>query len=197
MLNSKRASGAAGAVLLFTAAFLVGCGEEEEPQPGPGPYQMTEPKYALANVELAFNGYDVSLLDKCLADTFLFFFDPNDVGQKANGYVMPGSWARADFLQAARNMFSRAQSISIDNNWQAIGPPDPNENIYAAYAVPLKIAVVVGPNESYTLDDGTCDYEFKKDADGTWHLINWQDRSREAGCTGPRTLGRILAKFYL
>ncbi len=42
-----------------------------------------------------------------------------------------------------------------------------------------------------------CDYEFEKDADGTWHVVNWRDRSRAAGCIGPFTLGRILAKFYL
>jgi len=197
MFNLKRASGAAGAVLLFAIAFLFGCGEEEETPVGPGPYTMTEPKYALANAELAFNGYGAGLLDKCLADPFLFYFDPNDVGQKTNGYVMPGSWARADFLQAARNMFSRAQSISLNNNWRAVGSPDPTETFYVAYAVPLTIVVVVDANNSYVLDDGTCDYEFEKNAEGKWHVVNWRDRSRERGCIGPLTLGRILAKFYL
>ena len=197
MFNLKRPSGAASAVLLFAITFFVGCGEEEEAPPGPGPYPMNEPKYALANVELAFNGYDAGLLDKCLADTFLFYFDPNDVGQNANGYVMPGSWARVDFLQAPRNMFARAQRISLNNNWRAIGSPDPNETFYVAYAVPLKIVVVIDANKSYVLDDGTCDYEFEKDADGTWRVVNWRDRSRAAGCIGSFTLGRILAKFYL
>jgi len=197
MFNLKRPSGAAGALLLFAITFFLGCGEEEETPVGPGPYTMNEPKYVLANVEMAFNGYETGLLDKCLADTFLFYFDPNDVGQKANGYVMPGSWARVDFLQAARNMFARAQRISLNNNWRAVGSPDPNETFYVAYAVPLKIVVVVDANKSYVLDDGTCDYEFEKDADETWHVVNWRDRSRASGCIGPLTLGRILAKFYL
>ena len=49
----------------------------------------------------------------------------------------------------------------------------------------------------YAVDDGTCDYDFGQDAAGAWRLTRWKDRSRECGCIGALTLGRLLAGYYL
>jgi hypothetical protein len=185
---------------LFTAVLITaGCGDEngEDVSTGPEPYAKTEPKYVLANVELAFNRGDEQLLSDCLADGFTFYFDPSDVGEEVNGYVVPASWSRKEFLRATGNMFARTHEISLNNHWKSIGSPEPGETSYLAANVALEIAVMVDRINGYASNDGTCNYEFAKDASRKWHLAKWWDRSRECGCIGPKTFGLILAGYYL
>lgn len=180
----------------FAALFLSACSDNPEETAPPGPYKPSEPKYALANVELAFNGKNAALLDRCLDPGYRFYFDVNDVGERTNGYLIPEYWSRADFLGAAGNMFGRAYAVSMNNGWKAVGSPGPGENNYTAASVGLRFVVMVDANNGYMIDDGTCDYDFAEVAAGEWRLTRWKDRSRECGCVGETTLGRILASYY-
>lgn len=173
-----------------------GCGDEEVTPTEAGPYDTTEPRYVLANVELAFDRDDVNLLSECLAGDFVFLFDVNDIGQKVDGYTIPASWTRDEFLTAAGNMFAETYDTSLTNRWREAGSPAPGETSYFAADVPLGITVMTDPNEGYAFDDGTCDYEFAKEPGQTWFLTKWRDRSRECGCLGPLTFGRIMARYH-
>lgn len=186
---------------LLPALFLgilgtAGCGDEEPTPTEPGPYDATEPKYVLANVELAFDRGDVNLLSECLAGDFVFLFDVNDIGQKVDGYTIPASWTRDEFLTAAGNMFAETYDTSLTNRWREVGTPAPGETSYFAADVGLEIVVMLDAVNGYAFEDGTCDYEFSKTGAQKWYLSKWRDRSRECGCLGPLTFGRIMARYH-
>jgi hypothetical protein len=94
-------------------------------------------------------------------------------------------------------MFKETYSTSLTNNWATIGSPAPGETTYLAVDVPLKMVIMVDEVNGYVLDDGTCDYDFARAEGGAWRLSRWRDRSRECGCIGESTFGRILAGYYL
>lgn len=186
---------------LLPALFLgilgtAGCGDEEPTPTEAGPYDATEPKYVLANVELAFDRGDVNLLSECLAGDFVFLFDVNDIGQKVDGYTIPASWTRDEFLTAAGNMFAETYDTSLTNRWREVGTPAPGETSYFAADVGLEIVVMLDAVNGYAFEDGTCDYEFSKTGAQKWYLSKWRDRSRECGCLGPLTFGRIMARYH-
>lgn len=187
---------------VLLTAFLIGviisagCGDEESTPTEAGPYEATEPEYVLANVELAFDRGDVNLLGECFAGGFVFLFDVNDIGEKVDGYTIPASWTRDEFLTAAGNMFAETYDTSLTNHWREIGTPGRGEIFYQAADVPLGITVMVDATNGYLLDDGTCDYEFAKEPGQMWFLTKWRDRSRECGCLGQLTFGRILARYH-
>ena len=189
---------------LLPALFLgilgtAGCGDEEPTPTEAGPYDATEPRYVLANVELAFDRGDVNLLSNCLAGDFAFYFDVNDIGQKVDGYTIPTSWTRDEFLTAAGNMFAETYDTSLTNRWREVGSPAPGATFYQAADVPLGITVMVTATNGYLFDDGTCDYEFTREPAQTWFLTKWRDRTLECGgggCIGGMTLGQILARYH-
>lgn len=182
--------------LLGGVLITAGCGDEDAAPTEAGPYDATEPKYVLANVELAFGRGDVNLLSGCLAGEFKFYFDVDDIGQIIDGYTIPTSWTRDEFLTAAGNMFAETYDTSLTNHWREIGTPARGETAYQAADVPLGIVVMTDPSNGYAFDDGTCDYEFAKEPGQIWYLAKWRDRSRECGCIGPLTFGRILARYH-
>jgi hypothetical protein len=188
---------AAGPAVAVAALIFAGCGEDQGTPEGFNPYKTTEPKYVLANVESAFNRKDADLLTSSLGDGFRFYFDVNDVGAKVNGYVIPERWSESDFMRAAGNMFARTYSIAMTCPWRTMGSPGPGEKTFVATGVPLRIVVMMDEVNGYALDDGTCDYEFEQGDGGAWRLTLWRDRSRECGCVGELTLGRLLAGYYL
>ena len=189
---------------LLTALFLgvlisAGCGDEEPTTTEAGPYDATEPKYVLANVELAFNRGDVNLLSNCLAGDFAFYFDVNDIGQKVDGYTIPTSWTRDEFLTAAGNIFAETYDTSLTNRWREVGSPAPGETSHFAGNVALDIIVMLDTINGYTLEGGVCDYEFTREPAQTWFLTKWRDRTLECGgggCIGGMTLGQILARYH-
>jgi hypothetical protein len=188
---------AAGLASALTALFVLACANGEEDKPGPGPYEPNEPKLVLANVEFAFGNQDADLLSTCLGGEFRFYFDLNDVGEEVHGYIIPEFWSKADTLRAVGNMFARTYATTLSANWRTMGSPGPGEKTYVATGVPLRIVVKVDEVNGYALDDGTCDYEFEQGDGAAWHLTLWRDRSRECGCVGELTLGRLLAGYYL
>ncbi len=187
---------ALASLVAATALLFESCGEEDSTTP-PGRYELTEPKYVLASVELSFNRGDAELLDKCLSDDFVFLFDADDVGKKVNGYVIPASWNRRQLLRAARNMFARAHGVTLENGWREIGSPEMGETTYNAANVPLKLTVMLDAVNGYHLSGAKCNYGFIKNAGARWRLSRWRDLSRECGgCVGEWSLGSVLARYY-
>jgi len=95
-------------VILAAAVALLAlsCGEEEGVAPQePDRFAPTSPANVLKNVGLAFTNRDVDLLKAMLSTNFVFYFDPDDVGQRVPGsqYVIPESWNRTrDFARRLR-----------------------------------------------------------------------------------------------
>jgi hypothetical protein len=189
--------GAAVLTLALAALLILACSNAEEETPTTSPYEPNQPKLVLANVELAFGGQDIDLLDSCLGSGFKFYFDVNDVGEKVNGYVMPESWSKADVMRAIGNMFARTYATTLTCHWRTMGSPGQGERTFVATGLPLRIVVMEDEVNGYVFDGGTCDYDFTQADGGTWHLTLWRDRSRECGCVGEYTLGSILAGYYL
>jgi hypothetical protein len=170
--------------LLLGVLGAAGCGDEEVTSPEPGPYDATEPKFVFANVELAFNRGDVNLLSNCLAGDFVFYFDVNDIGQKVNGYTIPTSWTREEFLTAAGNLFAETYNISLTNHWRGIRTPGRSETSHFAGNVALEIVVMLDAINGYTLEEGVCDYESTMEPAQKWYLYKWRERTLECGGGG-------------
>jgi hypothetical protein len=187
------------------ALLALGCFEELPPPPPerPGP---TAPANVLKNVELAFNNRDVDLLKAMLSTTFVFYFDPDDVGQRAPGsqYIIPESWSYTEFWKAANNMFTKAYSISLSIRTDQVGTPGENETKYRAENISINLLVMVDELNGYMADNGYCDYEFESYTSEAgkkcWRLTKWWDRTAVPadGHLGlvPTSVGRILALFY-
>jgi len=196
-------------VTLATAVALLAlsCGDEEGVTPQePDRYKPTSPVNVLENVELAFNNRDIDLLKAMLSTTFIFYFDPDDVGQHPPGsqYRIPGGWSYTEFWRVADNMFTKAYSISLSIPTDQIGTPGENETTYRADNVSINLIVMVDELTGYQANQGYCNYEFEKytgeEGKKCWRLTKWWDRTAvfADGSLGvkPTSFGRILAMYY-
>jgi hypothetical protein len=94
--------------------LALACGEEEGiTRPRIPVINPVYPADVLENVETSFIRRDIDLLKKCLSPDFVFYFDPNDVGQNPPGsiYVIPESWSYTEFWLVARNMFNKTYTV--------------------------------------------------------------------------------------
>jgi hypothetical protein len=190
------------------ALLALSCGEEEGvTPPGPERPEPTSPANVLENVELAFNNRDVDLLKAMLSAEFVFYFDPDDVGQNPPGkpYKIPESWSYTAFWQAVNNMFTKAYSISLTIPTGGVGTPGENETKYRADNVSINLLVMVDELNGYIADQGYCNFAFEsytsEAGKNCWRLTGWWDRTSGMPADGhlglaPTSLGRILAVFY-
>ena len=196
-------------ILLGMALTLLAlaCGEEEgvtEPNPH---YRLvpTSPCAVLVNVETAFNRRDINLLKAMLSPNFVFYFDPDDVGQTPPGgsYIIPESWSYTEFWQSVKKMFEFAYAISLTIPTGSVGTPDPNATTYKVENISIRILVMIDDLNGYLADTGYCNFAFERyDGPGggkLWRLAKWWDNTRvssdEAPGVEPASLGRILALF--
>ncbi len=193
-MKTEIAKRAGLAAALAAASAFLACGEEEVTPSGP-PYALTEPKYVLADVEYAFNHRDIELLDKCLADNFVFYFNPADVGDTVGDYRIPESWTKTDFLAASKNLFDQAYSISLNIDWEGIGSPASDGTEFYASNVQFDFTVMTDAINGYYAT-GYFNFSFRKLNSGTWRLIRWWDHtSGFAGGSAPASFGKILALY--
>jgi len=192
---------------IATAMLLLACGEEEGVTPRvPDRGEATTPANVLKNVEIAFNERDINLLKAMLSESFVFYFDPRDVGRSPPGshYVIPESWSYVEFWNAAGNMFRQAYSINLAIPTGRVGTPGENETTYRADNISLSLLVMVDELNGFIVDHGYCNYEFEpyESAAGKkyWRLTGWWDRTSQGydGSPGvePASLGRVLAMYY-
>jgi hypothetical protein len=188
------------------ALLALSCGDEEGVTPlEPDRIEPTSPANVLKNVEISFNRRDVDLLKAMLSTTFIFHFDPDDVGQNPPGgqYRIPGGWSYTEFWKAVENMFTEAYSISLTIPTDQVGTPEENETTYRADNVSINLIVMVDELTGYQANQGYCNYEFEKyngeEGKKCWRLTKWWDRTAipadERLGLAPSSFGRILAIF--
>ncbi|NIT35161.1 MAG: hypothetical protein GTN49_01455, partial [candidate division Zixibacteria bacterium] len=88
--------------LVALIIILSGTACEEEVEPPPPPAPLNTPAEVLKSVEISFNQRDIEILKNSLSPDFVFYFDPDDVGQNPPGsqYRIPESWSYTEFWQA-------------------------------------------------------------------------------------------------
>jgi hypothetical protein len=186
--------------------LALACGEDEgitrPPEVIP---DATSPVDALKGVEKSFTRRDINLLEGMLSEDFVFYFDPDDVGQNPPGseYVIPKSWPYTKFRETADYMFVRAYAINLSVPTGGIGAPAPGQTEYKAEDVSVSLLVMVNELSGYIADGGYCDFEFEvyynKQKQKRWRLTGWWDHTSEyldaRPGVEPTSLGKILA-FY-
>ena len=194
-------------VIVGTALLALSCGEEEGVTRPRIP--VTNPVYpadVIENVEHSFNQIDIDLLKRCLSPDFIFYFDPDDVGQNPPGksYLIPESWSYTEFWAALNNMFARAYYVSLDISTGRIGIPGENETTYRAENVTISLLVMVDEVNGYIADGGYCNFAFEtyynERKEKRWRLTGWWDFTSEGyderTAVAPGSLGRVLALYY-
>jgi hypothetical protein len=180
------------------ALLALSCGEEEGVTPrGPDRLEPTTP------ATISFNQRDVNLLKAMLSESFVFYFDPRDVGQSPPGsrYVIPESWSYTEFWRAVGNMFDKAYRINLSIPTDRVGTPAENETTYRADNISLSLLVMVNELDGFIADKGYCNYEFERyeGAGGKkyWRLTKWWDRTSQSSdeYPGAASFGKVLALF--
>jgi hypothetical protein len=189
-------------VTVVTALLALSCGEEEGiTRPPP----LNVPADVLESLETSFDRRDIDLLKKCLSRDFIFYFDPDDVGQNPPGstYVIPTSWSYTGFWSAAARMFHLAYAISLHIPTSRIGIPGEKEIRYKAEDVPISLLVMVDELNGFIADGGYCNFAFEayyNEKEGKrWRLTGWWDftsaHADETPGLEPTSLGMILAMY--
>ena len=189
------------------ALLALACGEESVTDPKVDYRALpSSPANVLKNVERAFNHRDVNLLRAMLSENFVFYFDPDDVGQQVpgGGYVIPESWTRAEFISAAGKMFKKAYIISFTIPTGGVGEPDPNATTYKAENVNIQLLVMFDELNGFLANSGYCNFEFEryegKTGEKFWRLVKWWDRTNPMGdgytSTMSFSFGLVLASVY-
>jgi hypothetical protein len=194
-------------ILIIAACMLaLSCFEEGGTTPGPeGAPEATSPANALKCVEMSFNQRDMKIVTNVLSDGFVFYFDPDDVGQSppGGGYVIPESWSCAEFKGAVTNMYRKAFSISLTIPTGGVGTPDPNETTYRVENINIKLLVMIDELNGFIADQGYCNFAFER-YDGPkgvklWRLTNWWDNTStyyDANpALKPTSLGKVLLLY--
>ena len=166
----------------------------------------TSPRAVLINVETAFNRCDINLLKAMLSEDFVFYFDPDDVGQNPPGvpnYTIPESWTYKEFITCVGKLFRKAYSVNLTITTGNVGEPAPEATTYKAENISIKLLVMVDEVNGFIADTGYCDFEFER-YDGEegrkfWRLTKWWDWT---ACsydgypgTEPTSVGRVLAMY--
>jgi hypothetical protein len=188
--------------VIVVTALALSCGEEEGITQPP---RVFLPADVLESVETSFDHRDIDLLDKCLSSDFVFYFDPDDVGQKPPGkeYEIPESWSYTEFWRALSNLFYRAYYINLYISSSRIGIPGEKEIRYKAENVSISLLVMVDELNGYIADGGYCNFAFGayyNEKEGKqWRLTGWWDFTSvyadEAPGLEPTSLGKILAMY--
>jgi len=121
--------GVALAAMLFTGCLF----SPPVVQPPKPPPVMDSPAHVLKNVEAAYNQRNIEYYKNALSDNFVFYFDPDDVGQHPPGgskYEIPESWTYTEDWDATNGMFENAFSISLTIPTGSVGEPEPEEPIW-------------------------------------------------------------------
>jgi hypothetical protein len=160
---------------------------------------------------ISFNQPDIGLLKAMLNESFVFYFDPRDVGQSPPGkhYPIPESWSYTEFWNALNNMFDKAYSINLSIPTGRVGAPGENETTYKAENISISFLLMIDELNGFIADQGYCNFEYcnfeferYEGAGGKkyWRLTGWWDRTSpyydENSSADPTSLGRLLALFH-
>jgi hypothetical protein len=195
-------------MIAFAAGALLAAGcFEDVPPPRGDRVEAATPAYVLTNVAVSFNQRDINLLKAMLSESFVFYFDPRDVGQSPPGkpsYRIPESWYYVEFWNAVGNMFDKAYSINLSIATSGVGTPGENETKYKADNVSISLLVMIDDLNGFIADNGYSNFEFERYESPSgkkfWRLTGWWDRTSqgydEYPGAAPASLGRVLALYY-
>jgi len=196
------------AIFIGVALTLLGlaCGEDTVTVNEDYRLLPTSPANVLKNVEVAFNQPDINLLKGMLSEDFVFYFDPDDVGQNPPGvpnYEIPEWWTYTTFWQVVRRMFNNAYSVSLTILTASVGEPDPSEETYKAENISIKFLVMVDEENGFIADSGYCDFQFERydgeEGQQFWRVTKWWDRTACSYDGYPGTesasFGKVLALY--
>lgn len=193
----------------LAGAFLLACNNiVDGPQPTaeePHFREPTSPANVLYNVELSFNTMNVGAFRDCLAPSFVFQFNADDVGREVEGYTIPPCWYYNQMTGAVSNMFDDAYSITMDIPVEKIGNPGRGATTWQTGHVVIEMTLLTEPGAGYRVGAGYCVFEFARfEENGAyrWRLTAWRDFTREsrlaAAAPGlaPASIDCILALFH-
>jgi hypothetical protein len=169
------------------ALLALSCGEEEGVTPRvPDRVEPTTPANVLRNVEIAFNERDINLLKAMLSESFVFYFDPRDVGSsppEKPEYKIPESWSYTEFWQVLNKMFRQAYSVHLVIPTGRVGTPGENETKYKAENIRISLLVMIDSLNGLIAE-----------ITGWWDFTS-QGYDENLGAM-PRSLGLVLATFH-
>jgi hypothetical protein len=183
----------------LAAALLIACGEEDITDPeGPRYFTPASPVNVLRNVEKSFRIQGFNGFRDCLSPDFVFYFNPNDVGEIVEGYKIPVSWNRVEMLAAIRKMFNQAYGIEMVIPTNGVGTPGSEDTTWRVDNVTITLVLLTEPGVGYRIGAGYCNFEFERyenDGDYRWRLTTWWDYTSESRDGEPASLGRVLAVY--
>jgi hypothetical protein len=169
--------------ILFTISILtlflsISCLEEYVPPT----ISLDSPEDTLRTFVYAFNHHyepdAIKILASTLTDDFTFYFDPKDAGIKMDGYIIPDSWNKDEFLTACLNMFNNAYSINLDIPQLETGLKGQyNSNGNEFYCeTDINFLLYVSQSQGYQAV-GPVDWRFRKCDDGKWRIYAIYDHT--------------------
>lgn len=173
--------------LLMAAALLglAGClfnPPETKPTAELPDIENTTPANVLRNIERAYNQKDYQLYKKCLAPSYVFYFNPQDVGYVIGEYTIPVSWNQVEDLDAARAMFNEAYSIMMDIPAENIKDPEQGETTFRTGQVEMQLTLLTAPGTGYMIGAGYCIFEFERyyeNGNPLWRMTKWWDYTHD------------------
>jgi hypothetical protein len=149
---------------------------------------FASPYECMCNLIYCFGNYQTepNIIDKykeVLDSTYVFYFDPDDIGDKVGDYTIPSLWTYDEDWRATNNMFNQAYSIEfkipiLDQGESAFGKPGDTDTTYAKNNVTISFTLMVDPTSGY-IAQGICDFSFVKNDNGQWHLSVWKDHTAQ------------------
>jgi hypothetical protein len=191
--------------ILAISLVVLSCGEnEDQPRLQFDWKDLTSPFNTLWDVQYCFNHFDlapnmIDYLSGFIADDFVFYFDPDDIGDDVGGYTIPSYWTRDEFIRAVNNMFNQAYDITFDipvleQGEEAFGKPAEGDIAFSKSNVTIDFILMVSEDNGYLAHD-ICDFKFIRGSDGLWQLCELKDHAPYLMCTMPTSFGIILALF--
>lgn len=161
-----------------------------------GPTTLFSPCECLSNVEMSFNTRDIRLYELSLSPDFVFFFDPDDVGQEVGDFTIPVSWGYEEDTTAVKNMFAGAYDISCSILESRIDDPPENAETFTAKDVEIRFLLMDDAQHGY-IAQGTCDFGFIRTEENgryIWVIEEWRDFTSSKEIE-PISLGGIKAIY--
>lgn len=142
------------------------------------PITPDSPENVIFNLELSYNKRDINLYKQCLSPQFTFYFNPIDVGNDVDGYIIPDSWGYEEDWLATQNMFDQAYDISMQLPENDIGTPPDGVNLYTVDNITVSLLVMVNADNGFIANLGTLEFTFETyDSNGKtyWRIKDWRD----------------------
>jgi len=165
--------------LALVGVFLFACGEETSTSPPP----LSSPTETLRQFVYAFNHYTqhdaIKLLADTLAENFVLYLNPEDVGEEADDYIIPIPvvMTREEFLYTCLNLFNKAHSIDLEIPRLDEGLGDPGEDVgeYSVSNLVVNFIVMLSDAEGYQTM-GVIDITFRLEEGSRWRILGIYDK---------------------